>query len=150
MKIRMLSAVMAIIMLLAVFSIAWAEDYSEPELFLEKMAEGITDRLAVSGKDENSMTKEEKAAYYLDLVNLELDKIEEFSEQTFADANFDELAHMYINACRMQQCAAKNHKNENLYISLWDGGRQARSVIIVEMYERYDLNLTSEQIANYR
>lgn len=143
-------AVMAIILLIANSVTVFAEDYTEPELFLEKMAEGITQRLETSDKGGNAMTKEEKAAFYLSLVNIELDKIGEFSECTFADKNFNELAHMYIEACKMQQCAAQNYKNDNFYNLLWNGGSTARGGIIVEMYERYDLGLTSAQVDSYR
>ena len=143
-----LAGVLLIIMLMA--SAAFAEEFAKPDEFLEKMARGISDRLLESANDESNMTKEEKAEHYQKLVELELTQVEEYADVSFADKNFNELAHMYIAACRMQQCAAKNYKNENLYNFLWDGGRTARAAIIVEMYERYDLEITEEQVNEYR
>lgn len=129
-------------------SIAETVQYADQAAFLRDMAEGITQRLN-DDKDSSKMTAKEKADYYLTLVGYELDRIEKYETQVFEDSVFDDLAHLYINACQTQRFAAQNYKNSALYDALWEGGRKTRSAIIVELYSRYDLPITSEQAAQY-
>lgn len=122
--------------------------YANQTEFLRDMAAGITQRLN-DDKDSSQMTAKEKADYYLILVGYELDRIEKYETQVFEDNVFNDLAHLYIDACQTQRFAAQNYKNSALYDALWEGGRKTRSAIIVELYSRYDLPITSEQAARY-
>lgn len=128
----------------------FAEEYADEEQFLADMAEGITARLADISKDEASMSKEEKAAYYQRLVGYEFTATEKYEDAVFADSKFDTYAHLYIDACKMQDYATRHYKNEELYDSLWSAGGSAHSGIIYELYQRYDLPITSEQAENYK
>lgn len=118
------------------------------DAFLSDMAKGIEKRLSLD-EDTSSMSAEEKYSLYTKLVSAELGYIEKYQNATFSDDTFNELAHMYINACKAQLFAAKNFKNTTIRDGLWDGGYSARRAIITELYERYDLPLKSESAALY-
>lgn len=120
------------------------------EQFLKDMAKGIEDRLSKSDTDTSAMTQEELMEHYKELVSFELDRVKKYEGQTFADENFDMLAHLYISACTMQYEATQNYKNDSLYSALWNGGRTVRSGIIITMYEKYDLPISAEQAEGYR
>lgn len=120
------------------------------EQFLKDMAKGIEDRLSESDIDTSAMTQEELMAHYEKLVGYELDRIEKYASQTFEDEDFDTLAHLYVSACTMQLEATRNYKNDELFSALWDGGRVARSGLIITLYDRYDLPITAEQADKYR
>lgn len=123
--------------------------YASQDAFLKDMAAGITQRLG-NDKDSSKMNAEEESALYLKLVGYELDRIEKYQDSVFEDEDFNKLAHMYIEACQFQRYAAQNHKNAELYDSLWNGGRKTRAGIIIELYTRYGLPITSEQAASYK
>lgn len=123
-------------------------EYASQDAFLKDMAAGITQRLD-NDEDSSQMTAEEKAALYEKLVNYELDKIAKYENLRFEDPDFDELAHIYIEACQTQLYAAKSYKNNALYQSLWSGGRTVRAAVITELYSRYGLPITSEQASSY-
>lgn len=129
-------------------SSADTDKYADQTAFLRDMAAGITQRLN-DDKDSSQMTAKEKADYFLTLVGYELDKVEKYETQVFKDNVFNDLAHLYIDACQTQRFAAQNYKNSALYDALWEGGRKTRSAIIVELYSRYELPITSEQAAQY-
>lgn len=120
------------------------------EAFLKDMAKGIEDRLSKSDTDTSDMSQEELMDYYEILVSYELDKIQKYEDQVFEDEDFDSLAHLYIQACLMQLEATKNYKNDELFSALWDGGRIARSGLIITLYDRYDLPITADQADKYR
>ena len=126
-----------------------ASGFADQKAFLEDMAKGIKNRLAVSDKDPSSMSDEEHSKYYLELVGYELKQIEKYANATFEDTKFNELAHEYISACQMQRTGAENIRNKVLYDALWNGGLTARSGIITYFYEQYSLPITSEEVANY-
>ena len=123
-------------------------EYASQQDFLNDMAVGITQRLN-DDRDSSQMAAKEKAEFYLTLVGYELDRIEKYETQVFEDSVFNDLAHLYIDACQTQRFAAQNYKNSALYDALWEGGRQTRAAIIVELYSRYDLPITTEQAARY-
>ena len=116
--------------------------------FLEDMSEGIKNRIA-SDKDTSTMSEAEIAEYYAELVNCELKEIGKYSNAEFTDERFNTLAHQYINACEIQLAATENYRNDSLYNTMWNSGREIRSAIIVYFYENYDLNLTDEEIVSY-
>lgn len=118
--------------------------------FLRDMASGIQARLAVPEQDVETLSDEEYIAYYTQLVNCELNRIETYAGKTFADAKFDRLARHYIEACQTQLDALQYFNNAELYDALWSGGRVIRSGIIIALYEQYDLPITSEQADEYR
>lgn len=119
--------------------------------FLNAMAIGIRNRLNESQSvDTDSMGQEERMEYFAKFVTAELTEIEKYSDTVFSDGNFNTLAHLYIDACQMQLAATQNYKNAELYDALWNGGYQARAGIIVALYEKYDLPITSEQVNAYR
>ena len=123
--------------------------YANQTEFLKDMAKGIQKRLE-DNTDSSSLTIEELAAFYEKLVGYELNYIEKYTDQTFADSTFNELAHEYINACKMQLFGAQSYRNSGLYEALWSGGRTIRSAIIVEFYERYDLPITEDEVSSYK
>jgi hypothetical protein len=122
-------------------------EYASQEKFLEDMTVGITNRLKNSN-DGKERTDEELYALYEDLVAYELEQIEKYEDQVFADALFNDLAHAYIDACQMQRIMAENYKINNL-TELWSSARTIRCAIITEFYERYNLPISSEQAAEY-
>lgn len=118
--------------------------------FLENMANGITTRLAnVDDAGHANDTDEQRAEYLKSLVMCELELIANYDDVVFEDSKFDDLAHHYIQACKMQYSGAENIKNTMLYNALWSGGSMVRSGIIVTMYERYDLPIDSSTVSNY-
>lgn len=151
---RILSIIIVLVVLLSFAVIANAEKanekaYALQEDFLKDMAAGITKRLN-DNEDTNSMNTEQLAAYFLKVVGYELDKIEKYQDMAFEDNTFDQLAHLYIGACQLQRFAAQKYKNSDLFNSLWDSGRETRSVIIIELYTHYDLPITSDQAESYK
>ncbi|MBR1457073.1 MAG: hypothetical protein IJ594_07955 [Oscillospiraceae bacterium] len=124
--------------------------YANQDDFLSAMAKGIQNRLAqVDDAAHANDTDEQEAAYYKNLVSCELDQISKYEEAVFEDNAFNELAHYYISACRMQQSACENMRNLSLYNSLWNGGRTIREGIITTLYQQYNLPISSEIAANY-
>lgn len=123
-------------------------EYANQNDFLKDMAEGISLRLKYND-DSSQMSAEERSAFYLKLVGYELGKIEKYQDAVFEDEDFNSLAHMYIEACKIQRYAAQNYKNEALHDSLWSGGLTTREGVITELYTRYSLPITSEQAAVY-
>lgn len=123
-------------------------EYASQEAFLEAMAKGISNRLK-NVDDDKQRTDEENCEYLVGLVNYELEQIEAYENLVFEDTLFDELAHGYISACKMQLVGAQNYKNSNLYNPLWNGGSTIRNGIICELYSRYNLPITSEEANNY-
>lgn len=123
--------------------------FANEDDFLSDMAAGIEKRYG-DNTDSDTLTGAEKAAYYEKLVGYELERIGKYEDQTFADSTFNELAHLYIEACKMQFLGAQSYRNEDLYNGLWSGAFTVRCAIIVELYERYDLPLSSDAAAAYR
>ena len=124
--------------------------YTNQDEFLNAMAKGIQNRLAaVDDEAHANDTDEQKAAYYKKLVRCELDQISKYEDAVFQDNTFNELAHFYISACRMQESACENMRNLSLYNSLWNGGRTIREGIITTLYQQYNLPISSEIAANY-
>lgn len=124
--------------------------YADQKAFLDAMAKGIQNRLvAVDDSAHANDTDEQKAEYFKKLVTCELEQISKYEESVFEDKAFNELAHYYISACRMQQSACDNMRNLALYNSLWNGGRTIREGIITTLYQQYDLPISSEIAANY-
>lgn len=125
--------------------------YANQDDFLKDMAKGIQKRLSVDDDtDTSNFSDEDVAAFYEKLAGYELNYIEKYSDQTFADATFNELAHEYINACRMQLFGARQFRNFELYDALWSGGSTVRWAIIVELYERYNLPITADEVSLYK
>lgn len=129
-------------------TVAYDGEYASQETFLSDMAKGISDRLK-NVDDEKERTEEETAAYYEKLVNYELKQVLKYEDSRFEDESFNELAHFYIDACRMQLFSAENFKNSSLYPGLWNAGRSARCAVITELYSRYSLPITAEEAASY-
>lgn len=127
---------------------AYEGEYASQEAFLDAMAKGISNRLK-NVNDGKQRTDEEKSEYYIQLVKYELEQIETYEDLVFADPLFNELAHGYINACKMQLVGAQNYRNSNLYDPLWSGGSTIRNGIICEFYSRYNLPITSEEASQY-
>lgn len=125
---------------------------AKQEDFLADMSNGLHDRLAdpTTEAEINKMTMEEFSNYYKRLVNYELARIGKYSDKEFSNAEFGQLAHSYIDACKIQLSATDNYKNEDLFYSLWESGLKARSKIIIEMYEHYGLDISAEDAALYR
>jgi len=72
-----------------------------------------------------------------------------YEDLVFEDPLFNELAHGYISACKMQLIGAQNYKNSNLYDPLWSGGSTIRNGIICEFYSRYNLPITADEASQY-
>lgn len=123
--------------------------FANADDFLSDMAAGIEKRYG-DPTDSSTLTTEEEAAYYEKLVGYELDLIQKYEDQTFVDSGLNELAHLYIEACKMQLLGAQSHRNEDLYNALWNGAFTVRCAIVVELYERYDLPISSDVAAAYR
>ena len=128
-----------------------ANGYADQTAFLKDMAKGIQNRLAAVDDEKHANdTDEQMAEYRKALVKCELDQIEKYEDAVFEDSKFNELAHHYIHACKMQYSGASNIKSTTLYTALWNGGSTVRSGIIVTMYEQYDLPIDSNAVANYK
>lgn len=123
-------------------------EYASQEAFLEAMAKGISNRLK-NVDDGKQYTDEEKSEHYVKLVTYELDQIVAYEDLVFEDPLFNELAHGYISACKMQLIGAQNYKNSNLYNPLWNGGSTIRNGIICEFYTRYNLPITADEASQY-
>lgn len=122
---------------------------ASPSSFLADMARGIETRNN-NLDDPDDPSIEELAAYYKKLVTYELNIIGKYDGTTFGDSKFDQLAHSYIDACKLQMTATDNYRSEDLFYALWDAGRAARASLIVEFYEKYDLQISSELASTYR
>ncbi len=124
--------------------------YANQEDFLMDMAAGITNRCEIlNNTNEAGLNDAEFKEYREKLVNAELDRIEKYSDQTFEDSLFNELAHYYIDSCHMQFSAIDQTNKQDLFYGLWVGGSTARAGIITELYENYGLPLESSVAANY-
>lgn len=121
----------------------------DQDAFLSSMAKGIKNRLSL-GDGDSVDSLEEQASFHVSLVECELKELEKYENVVFPDEAFDMLAHQYIDACKMQMASTEYFRNEDLYNSLWDGGRTVRAGIIIYFYEKYDLDLTAEEAESYK
>ena len=104
------------------------------EEFLKDMAAGINDRLA-NDRDTSNMTDEQIIKLYTKLVNYELNKIEKYDGLVFPDSRFNDLAHLYIDGCKMQLKACELYKDMSLYNALWPSGYNVRCAVITSLYK---------------
>lgn len=123
---------------------------ADQQQFLAEMAQGINARLDLQDREETlTKTPEEEADYQRRLVRCELDLLEKYGGLSFADPAFDELAHLYIEACSQQQYAAGRSRDGDLGPLLWDAAYSARAAIITEMVSAYGLPLDEDRAARY-
>ena len=111
--------------------------------FLKDMASGINKRLL-------SADTESTAGEFGKLVAYELDEISKYESVTFPDADFDEFAHDYIDACQLQQKAIESFNNKTVFEPLWQSGRILRAELIAKGYEKYGLDIREEDYLNYK
>lgn len=123
-------------------------ELSPQDAFLEDMAKGLNNRLFAIDDPDDSASDEEWAEYYKMLVTCELDEIEKYSDTTFEDEDFNRLAHDYIEACKIQLSATKQY-GKDTFDSLWSSGLVLRSNCIVELYEKYGLNIRKSDYEGY-
>lgn len=119
------------------------------EQFLQDMATGIGNRLSIGDSDVSNLSTKEQITHYKKLISFELDQIEKYERQTFEDAKFDILAHLYISACQMQAEAVENYTNNELFTTLWEGARIVRSGLIRTLYKTYNLPISADQADLY-
>lgn len=111
--------------------------------FLHDMASGINKRLLTapaSGTVEG----------FSKLVAYELDAISKYEAVTFPDADFNEFAHDYIDACQLQQKALDSSDNKAVFEPLWESGRILRAELIAKGYEKYGLDIREEDYLSYK
>jgi len=111
--------------------------------FLKDMASGINKRLLSAG---NISTEED----FLKVVAYELDAISKYEDVTFPDADFNEFAHDYIDACQLQQKALDSSDNKAVFEPLWESGRILRAELIAKGYEKYGLDIREEDYLSYK
>ena len=111
--------------------------------FLKDMASGINKRLLSTGASSTAEDFQKVVAY-------ELDAISKYEGVTFPDADFDEFAHDYIDACQLQQKAIESFDNKTVFEPLWQSGRILRAELIAKGYEKYGLDIREEDYLNYK
>lgn len=127
-----------------------AASTADQKQFLEDLAQGLSARLDLQDREEGlAKTPEELADYQQRLVRCELDLIEKYEKLSFADPGFDELAHLYLDACSQQLTAARQDPDGELGRRLWEAGYSTRAALIAELYADYGLPLSEEQAARY-
>ena len=123
---------------------------AKQEDFLAAMAAGLKNRQSTADEtDTSEMSKEELSAHFKDLIKLETDKIGKYEGAEFEDKTFNALVKTYFQALNMQLKATDNYKHESLFNGLWQGGYTVRCGVISELYENYDLGLTSEEAESF-
>ena len=111
--------------------------------FLRDMALGINKRLLTA-------TASSKAEDFRKVVACELDLISKYESVTFPDAEFDEFAHEYIDACQLQQKAIESFDNKAVFEPLWESGKILRAELITKGYEKYGLDIREEDYLSYK
>ena len=122
-------------------SVAFSETMQDA--FLCDLLAGIRERLSTL------QVGNETVSYFQSLADIELKHIGKYTDEKFNDERFDTIAHQYIDACRMQSNATKLYPSALLWNTLWDSGANARSALIIELYERYGLALTQDEMLSY-
>lgn len=144
---RILSLILAVGIVLSLCGMMSAEEYGNPDDFLNAMALGIANRLAAVD-DTIARNDDETREYYTLLISKELEQIEVFEQVPFADSQFNLLAHQYIQACQMQRTAAVNYRKPALR-AMWGEASSVRNCLIVYLYENYNLPISSDLYAHY-
>ena len=117
---------------------------TQEELFLAAMAEGLNTRMA-DDRDTTNYSFEETIPYFKTLVGYEWDRISGYDTVTFSDANFNQLAHDYINGCR-RQLEAASISDEFAYYAEWSAGLMERAKAALALRDSYGLQLSQETI----
>ena len=120
------------------------------EEFLSALAKGLSHRFS-DDRDVDTMSDEELATYFSQLVNYELSEISKFSDIVFSDPTFNQLVHDYIDACNRQLAATELISTDvERMDSEWAQGLINRAGIIVRLYDEYGLQITQEMIDYFR
>lgn len=126
----------------------YADDLQDS--FLSDLKEGLTERWS-DDRDESTMTEGEKATYYGELVDMELEKIVKYEEEEFESAKFNALAHSYIRAVKLQKDALEIVDADNtLYETMWGYGYNLRAYIVPIFVDSYGLDLPEEDVQDFR
>ena len=146
--IKYLSILLALLLILS-FSACGVEAQktkapTQEELFLSAMSEGLNARFADNRAIDN-MSFEETKEYFKVLVEYELERLSIYETVSFADKQFDKLAHDYISACK-QQLDATNRDDELQMYSDWNTGLLARKDAAMALHDSYGLPLSQEML----
>ena len=125
------------------------KDYASQEQFLKEMAAGINERDDYIRQYEDTVSDDQEKQYLHKLVQIELDHIEQFENEEFENASFNQLAHHYIEACKLQQFSLEYMDKEEVGGTLWGGSRDVRVAIITELYREYNLPLDESVAAEF-
>lgn len=108
--------------------------------FLNALLIALEEREIAANKLDISQLDDPKEPLRL-IVESEYTYLEKFDDMTFEDEAFDKLAHRYIDACKMQIEATESNDNNITFVSLWNAGLHIRSGVILELRNRYNLDI---------
>ncbi|MEE1049069.1 MAG: hypothetical protein U0M60_16820, partial [Clostridia bacterium] len=105
------------------------------EAFLNDFKKGLMARWD-QASDDNSADRSTFEA----LINLELDRLNEYSDKKFEDTQLQQDAITYINLLKKQKEALTYYSGDiTKYTELWDEAYSARAQLITQIIDKYEL-----------
>ena len=93
---------------------------------------------------------EDEMVYWEKLVSYESDVFEKYKNVDFGTKKLNQLISAYENGVHLQKISVYFfERNQRVYEALWTAGLKARSAVIVELYEDYDLRASKEMMTTF-
>lgn len=142
-----IGAIVGIIVLAIAAFLIYQNNFSEDAQYADKnylkdMRKGLEARWDYidSGKGDQVSQKE---AYQKD-VDLELEHIDKYTNESFRDSKLKQYALEYINAVKDQGEALEYPTGSEKFYKAWDKAKTERSKLIVLINDKYDLKISDK------
>lgn len=141
---RYLSLIVAAACLIFATGHASAQELSF-QSFLSEIATALVERSSLTQTPNESET-----VYWETLVSYENAVFEKYKGFDFGTDKLNRLMSVYQDGLHLQtESAYFFERNQRVYSALWNAGLKARSAVLVELYEDYDLPVTKETMTNF-
>lgn len=141
--------VLCFLLIIGDSAFAFADDLQEN--YLKDMAEGLTERYALAIELGNPNSADDAYIIYQQLFACELNRLVKYKDVKFQNAKFDMFAKAYIEGCEIQEASLKYIKDRyDLFNNLNTAGSRQRTMIIVDLYDYYGLDLPADIINLFR
>lgn len=142
-KVSYLLIVVGLIFFLGACSEKKEESYSDDK-FLSSLAKGLEKRWDYSEKNVSTeMSDEDYVNSLKEATNIELKKLEEYSNSKFKDSKLQESALSYINELKNANDVLEDYGSKD-FIFKWDEHYSERTKQIVHLTETYDVPISDK------
>lgn len=123
------------------------------QAFLLDLADALSDRWSIAGKDETLMSEKKFVEYRTSVVNSELDHIGKYSELEFFDSQLGEYAQSYLGALQSQLTGITEYWgiDNQAYAEYWtEYGYKKRMIAIYWLNQKYGIEFASKYTDDYK